>query len=64
MAVRKPVVVNGNFKQVTGSNVNDVVPNQVSSITTGDGKLIERSDFSQTPIPEHFDTNIVEINKG
>ncbi len=64
MAVRKPVVVNGNFKQVTGRNVDDVVPDQVSSITTGDGKLIGRSEFSQTPIPDHFDTNIVEINKG
>lgn len=65
MAVRKPVIVNGNFKQVSGNNVNDVVPNQVTSITTGDGKLIERSEFSQTPIPDQFDTNnIREINKG
>jgi len=64
MAIRKPVLVNGSFRELSGNSINDVVPSHVTSVTTGDGKFIDRADFSQTPIPDHFDTNIVEINKG
>jgi len=64
MAKPKPVVIDGEFTQVTGKSLADVVAPDIVSITTREGKLIPRDQFERTPIPDGFETNLSAINKG
>jgi len=65
MAQRKPVVVDGEFTEVpVKATVADVVPRDVTSIFTPDGRLITRDDFARVPVPAGFETNLSPINKG
>lgn len=65
MANRKPVLIDGEFVEVAGrTTLDQLVPSTVRSITTRDGVLVPRARFAQTPVPDGFDTNLSEINKG
>lgn len=65
MAERKPVVINQIPTQVDGNaTISDVVPINVTSILNRQGQVIPRSDFERTPLPESFETNLTEIDKG
>ncbi len=65
MAQRKPIVIDGAVKDVSSkSTITDLVPREVMSVVTNEGKLIPRSHFSQVPLPDGFETNLNTINKG
>ena len=65
MAQRKPIVIDGAVKDVSyKSTITDLVPREVMSVVTNEGKLIPRSHFSQVPLPDGFETNLNTINKG
>lgn len=65
MAKPKPTIIDGEFTSVpSGAKLADVVPPAVNSVLTDSGKLIPRSEFASTPIPDGFETNLSAINKG
>jgi hypothetical protein len=44
--------------------VADVVPWNVQSITAPPNALVTREQFARVPVPEGFNTNLTQINKG
>jgi len=65
MANRKPVLIDGEIVTVSSkATIDKVVSPEVRSITTREGVLVPRERFAQTPIPDGFDSNLSEINKG
>lgn len=65
MAKPKPIIIDGEFTTVpSNAKLSDVVPPATSSVLTDNGKLIPRSEFATTPIPDGFETNLSAINKG
>ncbi len=44
--------------------LDQLLPSSVRSLTTLQGELIPRERFSQVPLPEGFDTNLSEYNRG
>jgi hypothetical protein len=65
MAIRKPIVIDGEVHEVRNdAKIIDVVPQDVNSITTRDGAFIPRSEFARVSVPDGFETNLTAINKG
>jgi hypothetical protein len=61
----KPVVIDGKFAVVPSeAKLADVVPPNAVSVLTDSGKLVPRSEYATTPIPDGFETNLSSINKG
>ncbi len=65
MAKRKPVVIDGEFREVPEtSTLAGILPANVVSVVTGRGELAPRGRFAQVPVPEWFQRNLSAINKG
>ena len=65
MAQRKPVIIDGCVTDVAPrSTLADVLPSDVWSVQTHDGRLVRREHFAQVPVPDGFETNLSPINKG
>lgn len=65
MARLKTIKIDDRTREIRDdANIIDVVPSEVTSITTRDGKLIPRSEFARVRVPEGFETNLSAINKG
>ena len=65
MAKRKPVVIDGTVVEIpVMTTLADIVPREVDSVNTHDGRLIKRQDFARVPVPEGFETNLSPINRG
>lgn len=65
MANRKPVFIDGELTHVDANcSLAQVVPDNVQSVTTGDGRIIRKSDFARTPAPDRYNMNLSGINKG
>ena len=65
MAKRKRICIDGEVVDVgTKDTLADVVPADVNSVVTFDGKLVPKSRFANVPVPEGFDTTLSRINKG
>lgn len=59
------MLIDGEQKTVPkDSTLIDVVPSEVTSVQTIDGKLIPRDQFDNTPAPSIIGTNISDISKG
>ena len=64
MAKRKPIIIDGEIREVeTDLTLADTVSPDVLSVVTHDG-LIQRSEFTKVPIPEGFEQNLSGINRG
>lgn len=65
MARLKTIKIDDRTREIRDdANIIDVVPSEVTSITTRDGTLIPRSEFARVRVPEGFETNLSAINKG
>lgn len=65
MATRKPVVIDGEFTEVSSSaKLSDVVGPEVSSVSTSAGQVIPRAEFARWPVPDGFERNLTEQRKG
>lgn len=65
MAKQKPILIDGEVRDVKpDATIRDVVPEDVGSVLTHEGKLIPRSEFAKIKVPEGFETNLSPINKG
>ena len=65
MAQRKPVIIDGEFTEVSSSALlSDVARPDVESVMTSDGRIINRSDFARYPVPAGFETNLTPQVKG
>ena len=61
----KTIVIDGYAQPVADTaRITDVVPVEASEIITRDGKVIPRSHFANTPVPDGFDVYLSQINKG
>ncbi|MCB1878200.1 MAG: hypothetical protein KDH88_19670 [Chromatiales bacterium] len=59
MTNRKPVTIDGDVTYVDPrSTLAHVVPNDVQSVSTGDGRIIPKSEFTQAPVPDSFTKNL------
>jgi hypothetical protein len=64
MAKRKKTIIDGEIHIVDPDlKLVDIVSPDVLSVVTPDG-LIQRSEFTQVPIPEGFERNLSGINRG
>ena len=65
MAQRKPIVIDGLVTEVPETTtLADIVPRDVTSVYTNDGRLVPRDQFGRVPVPDGFETNWSAINKG
>jgi hypothetical protein len=65
MAERKLSVIDGEFRQVSPSaSLADVAGPDVQSVSTSDGRIINRSDFARYPVPDGFERNLSQQVKG
>ncbi len=67
MASKKPLIINGEVQEVPSDakTIADVtLPSDVTSVITRDGEIVPRSRFAQVPLPQGFDANLSQINKG
>lgn len=67
MASKKPLVIDGELRNVSSDakTIADVgLPSDVQSVITHDGQIVPRSRFAQVPLPQGFDANLSQINKG
>lgn len=65
MAKPKPIIIDGEYTTVpSNSKLVDVVSPTATSVLTDSGKLIHRSEFASTPIPDGFEQNLSAVNKG
>lgn len=65
MARRKPIIIDNVVTEVADSaKLSDIVPRNVTSIVTTDGRLVRREDFERVKLPDGFETNLSPINKG
>jgi len=65
MATRKPVIIDGIFKEVSSdAHLDDIVSPEVQSVTTAGGHVIPRSAFARHGIPDGFETNLTPQMKG
>lgn len=65
MAKPKPIIIDGEYREVSpNAKIIDIVPNDVNSITSYDGRLIPKADFARVAPPQSFETNFSGINKG
>lgn len=64
-ATRQPVIIDGTYEVLPASaQLNALVPADVRSVRTLDGRLIQRKDLARTPIPAGWESNLSAINKG
>lgn len=65
MAQRKPVIIDGTWEEVpAAATLADVVKPGVQSVVTRSGQLVPREAFRRTPVPDGFETNLSDIDKG
>ena len=65
MAKRRPIFIDGVLRDVEeDSTLDSVVKPEVESVITRNGDLIPRSRFDGVVVPDGFETNLSEINKG
>lgn len=65
MATRKPIIIDGEKVFVEAdAKIADVVNPETQDIVTCDGKVIPRSVFRNTPVPDGMTQNLVRIEKG
>jgi hypothetical protein len=65
MAQRKPVIIDGEFREVSSTDtLADVAGREVQTVLTADGAIIPRAEFAQWPVPDGFETNLTPQEKG
>lgn len=65
MAQRKPVSIDGVVVDVPfKTTLADIVPREVVSVQTHDGRVVQQKDFARVPVPPSFETYLSPINKG
>ncbi len=61
----RPVVIDGEFREVPAhGSLASIMPVDVMSVRTDQGALVTRDHFATTPIPDGFEANLSQINKG
>jgi hypothetical protein len=65
VAQRKPVIIDGEFTEVSPSaRLSEVTRPDVKSVLTSEGRIIPRADFARWPVPDGFETNLTAQVKG
>ena len=65
MANRKPVIIDGEFTEVSSdARLDEVVSPDVESVMTAGGHIIPRADFARRAVPDGFETNLTRQVKG
>lgn len=65
MAQRKAVTIDFVPREVKITDtLNDILPPSVNSIIDAQGRIISKQQFERTPVPDNFETNLTEIDKG